>query len=336
MHRITLNTSGSAFDAATGETILNAALRQGVPLPYGCRNGQCGACKAQILAGEVDYPDGAQTAALTEAERQQGWCLCCQAHARTDLTLHVREAAAAAVPEARTLPARVARLERLSHDVMGIWLQLPSSERLVFRAGQYIEILMRDGRQRAYSLANAPHDDEFLQLHVRHYPGGVFAEYAFHALRARELLRIRGPYGSFFLREDSARPALFVAGGTGFAPIKAVLEHAFAKGVPQSLEFYWGVRAARDLYSPLPRHWAAEHANFSWVPVLSEPMPGDDWDGCRGLVHETLAAQQPDLSGYDIYTCGPPVMTRAVAEVAIRHGAPAERIYSDAFEFAAK
>ncbi len=335
MHRVTLSPGGSVFDAAE-ETILNAALRQGVALPYGCRNGQCGACKAQILAGEVDYPEGAQPAALTDAEARQGWCLCCQARARSDLTLRVREAGSGAAPEVRTLPARVARLERLCHDVMGIWLQLPKSERLVFRAGQYIEILMRDGRQRAFSLANAPHDDEFLQLHVRYYAGGVFAEYAFHTLKVKDLLRIRGPYGSFCLREDSARPAIFVAGGTGFAPIKAVLEHAFAKGVAQPLELYWGVRAARDLYSPLPRQWAAEHPNFSWIPVLSEPSPEEPWSGCRGYVHETLAAQHPDLSGYDLYTCGPPVMTKAVAEVGIRHGAPPERIYSDAFEFAAK
>ncbi|MCG3201990.1 MAG: CDP-6-deoxy-L-threo-D-glycero-4-hexulose-3-dehydrase reductase [Gammaproteobacteria bacterium] len=335
MHRITLDPGGSAFDAGE-ETILNAALRQGVALPYGCRDGQCGACKAQVLAGEIEYPEGAKTTALSDTEARRGYCLCCQARARSDLILRIPEAGGGAAPEVRTLPARVARLERLSHDVMGIWLQLPSSERLVFRAGQYIEILMRDGRQRAYSLANAPHDDEFLQLHVRHYPGGVFAEYAFHALKARELLRIRGPYGSFCMREDSGRPAVFVAGGTGFAPIKAVLEHAFAKGVPQPLRLYWGVRATRDLYSPLPRQWAAEHANFSWEPVLSEPLAEDHWGGCRGLVHETLAARHPDLSTYDIYTCGPPVMTKSVADVAIRHGAPAERIYSDAFEFAAK
>jgi CDP-4-dehydro-6-deoxyglucose reductase len=273
---------------------------------------------------------------LTEADRRQGWCLCCQAQARSDLSLRIREVGGGAAPEVRTLPARVARLERLSHDVLGIWLQLPKSERLVFRAGQYIEILMRDGKQRAFSLANAPHDDEFLQLHVRYYPGGVFAEYAFNVLRVRDLLRIRGPYGSFSLREDSSRPAIFVAGGTGFAPIKAVLEHAFAKGAPQPLELYWGVRAARDIYSGLPRQWAGGHANFSWVPVLSEPLPEDRWSGRRGFVHEAMAADHPDLSAYDIYTCGPPVMTRAVAEIGIKHGAPGDRIFSDAFEFAVK
>jgi CDP-4-dehydro-6-deoxyglucose reductase len=336
MHRITLTSGGSAFDASAGETILNAALRQGISLPYGCRNGQCGACKAQIDAGRVDYPHDADTPALTDAERQQGWCLCCQAQARSDLTLRIRETGGGAAPEVRTLPARVARLEHLSHDVLGIWLQLPKSERLVFRAGQYIEILMRDGKRRAFSLANAPHDDEFLQLHVRYYPGGVFAEYAFNALMVKELLRIRGPFGSFSLREDSGRPAIFVAGGTGFAPIKAVLEHAFAKGATQSLKLYWGVRAARDLYSGLPQQWAGEHENFSWVPVLSEPLPEDGWRGRRGFVHEALAADHPDLSAYDIYTCGPPVMTRAVAAIGIRHGAPGDRIYSDAFEFAAK
>jgi CDP-4-dehydro-6-deoxyglucose reductase len=335
-HRITLAASGTVFDAAADEPILAAALRQGVQLPYGCRNGQCGACKAQVASGRVRYPEGASTTALTEQERGDGWALCCQAVACSDVTLSARELAANAPIEIRTLPARVARLDKLSHDVLGIWLQLPKSERLVFRAGQYIEILMRDGKVRAFSLANAPHDDEFLQLHVRYYPGGAFAEYAFNSMHEKELLRIRGPYGSFCWQEGSTRPALMVAGGTGFAPIKGVIEHALAKGNLASMTLYWGVRARRDLYSQLPEQWAASIPGFTFVPVLSEPVPEDAWDGRRGFVHEALAADFPSLDAYDIYTCGPPVMTNAVAQTCIERGATREHIFSDAFEFAPK
>ncbi|MGQ0658975.1 MAG: CDP-6-deoxy-delta-3,4-glucoseen reductase [Chromatiales bacterium] len=333
-YRITLADSGETFVASAEESLLEAALRQGRAFPYGCRNGQCGACKARLLAGEVGYADR-ELGALTEAERREGWCLCCQARARSDITLQVREVDRVGEQEVRTLPARVARLRRLSHDVMGIWLQLPQSERLAFRAGQYIDILMRDGRHRSFSLANPPHDDELLELHVRYYPDGVFAEYAFQRLREKELLRIRGPYGSFYLREDAGRPMLFVAGGTGFAPIKAILAHAFLKRLPQAMTLYWGVRGLRDLYSDLPARWAGEYQNLQFIPVLSEPMPEDQWRGRTGFVHEALAADHGELSGHAIYTSGPPVMVKAVAEVCRQRGMPQDRIYSDAFEFAA-
>jgi CDP-4-dehydro-6-deoxyglucose reductase len=334
--RITLLRSGTTFEAYGNESILNAALRHGVQLPYGCRNGQCGSCKAQVIHGEVRYPSDAETDALTHAERETGWCLCCQAFACGDLQLQAREVGAKETIEVRTLPARVARLERLSHDVLGIWLQLPKSERLVFRAGQYVEILMRDGHVRAFSLANAPHDDSYLELHVRYYAGGAFAEYAFKSLHERELLRIRGPYGTFTWQEASSRPAVFVAGGTGFAPIKGVIEHVFAKGVKQALQLYWGVRAERDLYSKLPQQWLREQRNFSFVPVLSEPRPEDNWKGRTGLVHEALAQDFSSLDGYDVYACGPPIMTKAVAQTCAERGLAAKHVYSDAFEFAAQ
>lgn len=335
-YRITLAASGTVFEATADEPILTAALRQGIQLPYGCRNGQCGACKAQVVSGAVRYAGTAPIEALTDRERDDGWALCCQAMASTDVTLAARETGRQAAIEIRTLPARVARLEKLSHDVLGIWLQLPKSERLVFRAGQYIEILMRDGKVRAFSLANAPHDDEFLQLHVRYYPGGAFAEYAFNSMHEKELLRIRGPYGSFCWQEDSSRPALLVAGGTGFAPIKGVIEHALARGTTTPMTLYWGVRAKRDLYSPLPAQWVGSVAGFTFIPVLSEPLPEDEWSGRTGFVHEAVAVDFPNLDGHDIYTCGPPVMTKAVVSACLERGASRARIFSDAFEFAPK
>lgn len=333
-HRITLAGSGTSFDAHENESILTAALRHGVQLPYGCRNGQCGSCKAQVINGEVRYPETAAVDALSKQERDAGWCLCCQAIACGDLHLRAREISAGESISVRTLPARVVKLEKLSHDVLGIWLQLPKSERLAFRAGQYIEILMRDGKVRAFSLANAPHEDDFLELHVRYYAGGAFAEYAFKSLHERELLRIRGPFGTFTWQEASLRPALFVAGGTGFAPIKSVIEHAFAQEVKQPMQLYWGVRAKRDLYSQLPQQWAREHGNFEFIPVLSEPHADDHWSGRTGFVHEALARDFHNLDGYEVYTCGPPIMTKAVAQLCAERGLVAEHVHSDAFEFA--
>src|SRR3990172_5224153 len=242
--RITVAGIEESFHASEEESILDAALKHGRSFPYGCRNGQCGTCKARVLQGDLTYGNK-RISALTEAEQREGWCLPCQARARSDVTLQIREIDRGAEQEIRTLPARVARLQRLCHDVMGIWLQLPKSERLAFRAGQYIDILMRDGHQRSFSLANPPHDDALLELHVRRYPGGVFSGYAFERLREKELLRIRGPYGQFFLRDDSTRPFVFVAGGTGFAPLKSILEHAFVRELPQPMTLYWGLRAMR-------------------------------------------------------------------------------------------
>lgn len=333
-HRVTLAGSGESFVVAPEETILDAALRHGRAFPYGCRNGQCGACKSRLLAGEIDYAVR-QPGALTEAERREGWCLCCIGRARSDITLEVREIGRPTGQEVRTLPARVARLAPLSHDVMGIWLQLPKTERLAFFAGQYIDILMRDGHCRSFSLANPPHDDALLELHVRYYPGGVFAEYAFHTLREKELLRLRGPYGNFYLREDTERPLVFVAGGTGFAPIKAILEHLLAGSVARPMVLYWGVRAVPDLYSSLPAQWVERYPNLQFIPVLSAPRPEDQWSGRTGFVHEALAADLPDLAGHAVYASGPPVMVQAVAEVARQRGLPEDCLYSDAFEFAA-
>jgi CDP-4-dehydro-6-deoxyglucose reductase len=334
-YRITITANTGSFVASAGQTLLDAALKQGQQLPYGCRNGECGACKARVVSGKVTH-NGKVFAALTAAEQREGWCLVCQARAESDVTLQVREVDRAAPLEARTLPARVARVEQLSHDVLGIWLKLPQNERLAFRAGQYIEVLMQDGKQRHFSLANAPHDDEFLQLHVRYFPGGALGEFSLKGLHEKEQLRIRGPYGTFALREESTRPLVLVAGGTGFAPLKAILEHAFAKGVQQPIRLYWGVRAKRDLYSPLPEQWGREHPNFSFVPVLSESVPEEDWHGRRGLVHEAVAADYYDLSDCDVYVSGPPVMVKAVAQVCAHRGLPPERMYSDAFEHSPK
>ena len=332
--RVRIAPSGKSFTVDDDERILAAALRQGVHLPYDCRNGTCGSCRARVVDGEVAYPDG-RPAALTDRDREQGNALLCSALARADLVVEAEEGDPAQAVPVRTLPCRVARREQLAHDVMRLYLKLPESQRLRFRAGQYIDILTRDGQKRAFSLANPPHDDAFLELHVRHVPGGTFSEYVFGSLEDKALLRIRGPKGRFVLREASPRPMIFVAGGTGFAPIKGIVEHALAEGVERPMWVYWGVRARRDLYlDATARQWAAGHPGLRYVPVLSEPDAADAWTGRTGFVHQAVAADFPDLSGYDVYASGPPVMVNAARDAFVAQGLPPEHMYSDAFEYA--
>lgn len=334
-HSVQLRPSGHRFSVNPGETLLDAALRQGMRLPYGCRSGHCGSCRATLVSGRIDYA-GAPTSALTEAEQARGEILCCQARAAGPLVLQLREVVTAADLEIKTLPVRIARLQRLAPDVTGLWLQLPRSERLQFFAGQHLDILLKDGRRRAYSLANAPEEDEHLELHVRHYPGGAFSDQLFGALAERSLLRIRGPYGSFQLREEGTAPVLLAAGGTGFAPIKSILEHARARGLRRRFHLYRGARRPAGLYlDERVRQWLEEGLVRAYAPVVSEPAKEDGWRGRTGLLHQAVAADFPDLSGWEIYACGPPPMIEALRGEALARGLEPGRFHCDAFELAA-
>ncbi len=334
-YQITLKNSGHQFQVAEHETILDAALREkGSVLPYGCRNGTCGSCMGTILSGEVSYPDG-RPPALSEREQAEGKALLCQARPRSDLVIEAREIKAGQDIAVRTLPCRVERRELLAPDVMRLFLKLPNTERLQFLAGQYVDILLADGRRRGFSLANPPHADDFLELHVRHVPGGFFTGYVFERMKDKALLRFQGPLGTFFLREDSPRPILLIGGGTGFAPLKGMLEHAFHIGLDRPLHLYWGARARADLYlDELPRRWEEEYPNFRYTPVLSEPRPEDSWEGRTGWVHEAIAADYPDLSGYDVYMSGPPPMIEAAKVAFVTRGLAADQLFYDSFEFA--
>ncbi len=333
--KVTLSPDKSEFNCRSDEAILDAALREGVQLPYGCRGGSCGACKAQLLKGEIEYGD-TEPEALTENEMEDGWILCCQARAKSDLLIKAREVSETKEIPIKTLPSRVMHMEQLSHDVMGLWLKLPATERLQFLAGQYIDILMKDGKERSFSLANAPHDDEYLELQIRYYDGGVFSEIVFREMKEKALLRIKGPFGNFFLREDSDRHSIFVAGGTGFAPIKGIIEHLIAKKDKRTVSLYWGVRAKRDLYmDELAKSWANEHDHIEYIPVLSEPMEEDNWKEKTGFVHHAILEDIKDFSDVDVYASGPPIMVQSVHKSFTELGLLAERLYSDAFEFAA-
>ena len=335
-HRITIGNTGHQFTANPGETILAAALREGLVLPYGCRDGACGSCKGKLIEGSIDY-GRYSSKALTGTEREAGMALFCQALPLSDVIIEAREVRKAGDIQIRILPCRVQRIERPADDVVMLHLKLPANERLQFLAGQYLDILQKDGTRRSFSMANAPHDDELLQLHVRHVAGGAFTDHVFSKMKERDILRFEAPFGTFYLREDSTKPIVLVASGTGFAPIKSILESALAKGIARPMTLYWGGRRPRDLYLPdLPRKWAAEHAGFRFVPVISDALAEDGWQGRTGFVHRAVMEDFPDLSGYQVYACGVPVMVDAA-----RHDfitlcrLPENEFFADSFTTAA-
>ncbi len=326
--------SGKTFKVESGETVLEAALRQNVGLPYGCRNGACGSCKGNIVSGTVDY--GAhQARTLSDEEKAAGKALFCCAKPLSDLVLDVREISAGDV-QIRTLPCRVEKIDKVAHDVAVLKLRLPANERLQFRAGQYIDILLKDGKRRSFSMANAPHADEFIELHIRALPDGTFSQHVMNDMKERAILRFEGPLGSFFLREESDKPIIFMAGGTGFAPIKSVIEHALHTHVDRQMVLYWGARSMRDLYmAELPGRWQRDYSHFTFIPVLSEPLPEDSWQGRTGLVHQAILDDFADLSGYEVYACGAPGMIEVGQKAFEACGLPENAFFADAFTFAA-
>jgi len=331
-YQITIKPSGHVFTTQPDETVLEAALREGFPLPYGCRNGACGSCKGKIIQGTVDFGEHNEST-LTEAEKQAGMALFCCARPLSELVIECREISAIKDIKIKTLPCRVHKLERAALDVMVISLKLPASERLQFLAGQYIDILMKDGKRRSFSLANAPHDDSLLQLHARNYPGGAFAEHVFTRMQEKDILRFEGPFGTFFLREDSDKPIIFVASGTGFAPIKSIVEHAFHVGSERQMVLYWGARTQAHLYlAQLAGSWQQESDNFTFIPVLSEALPADNWGGRTGLVHQAVMQDFDSLAGYQVYACGAPMMVEAAHKDFTRlRSLPEDEFFSDAF-----
>jgi CDP-4-dehydro-6-deoxyglucose reductase, E3 len=331
MHSVTIQPSGHQFQVEEGEAVLAAALRQGFVLPYGCKNGACGSCKGKILAGTVDY-GVYQAKTLTDEEKALGKALFCQAKPLTDLVIEARTIGAAKDIQVKTLPCRVQKLERVTEDVIILGLKLPANERLQFLAGQYLEFLLKDGTRRSFSMGNAPHDDELLQLHVRHVAGGQFTDHVFGKMKERDILRFEGPQGTFFLREDSTRPIVFVASGTGFAPIKSIIEHAIHKGITRPMTLYWGGRRPQDLYmNALAEGWAAQ-ARITYVPVISDALPEDAWTGRTGFVHRAVVQDFPDLSGHQVYACGVPIMVdSARRDFIARCKLPEDEFYADSF-----
>lgn len=336
-YQVTVQPSGHQFEVNEDEFILDAALRQGISFPYGCRSGSCGTCLGQVLEGEVYYPDGLPLTVM-EHEHEQGRAVFCVSVAKSDLVLDVKEITSSAEIEIKTLPARVASMRKLSDDVMEITLTLPGNERLAFMAGQYIEFLLKDNKRRAFSIANSPSNDATIELHIRHVEGGYFTDHVFNQMKEKALVRIEGPHGSFFVRDveqgDTPRPLIFIAGGTGFAPVKGMIEQLIEQGDTRPLHLYWGVRSEKDLYrDDLAKKWAFQHQHIQYVPVLSDDSSG--WQGRTGFVHQAVADDFADLSGFDVYIAGPPPMVDAAKKQFAKQGLPETQLYYDSFDFSA-
>jgi CDP-4-dehydro-6-deoxyglucose reductase len=330
--QITVQPSGRAFSVDGGEAILQAAIRQGIGLPYGCKDGACGSCKCKKLEGTVVHGVH-QSKALPPDEEAAGYILTCCAVPQTDVVLESRQVTDESAFPVKKMPSRVTTLEKVSHDVMVLKLQLPANDQLRYHAGQYIEFILRDGARRSYSMANAPHNGPGLELHVRHMPGGKFTDHVFTAMKEKEILRVEGPFGSFFLREDSGKPMILLASGTGFAPIKALVEHMQFKGITRPATLYWGGRRPVDLYmDEWVRARCAEMPQLKYVPVISNALPEDNWTGRTGFVHKAVMEDFPDLSGHQVYACGAPVVVdSARAEYSAQCGLPPEEFYADSF-----
>jgi CDP-4-dehydro-6-deoxyglucose reductase len=330
--QITVQPSGRTFTANPDEAILPAAIRQGIGLPYGCKDGACGSCKCRKLEGTVTHGPH-QVKALSHEEEAAGFILTCCAVAQTDVLIESRQVTDESAFPIKKMPSRVITLEKMSHDVMVLKLQLPANDTFRYHAGQYVEFILRDGARRSYSMANAPHNGPGVELHIRHMPGGKFTDHVFNAMKEKEILRVEGPYGSFYLRDDSAKPMVLLASGTGFAPIKAVIEQMQHKGITRPATLYWGGRRPSDLYlDSWVQAQLAVMPNLTYVPVISNALPEDNWTGRTGFVHRAVLEDFPDLSGYQVYACGAPIVVdSARAEYTAQGGLPSEEFYADSF-----
>ena len=329
---VTVQPSGRTFECDPDEPVLTAAIRAGVGLPYGCKDGACGSCKCKLVAGDITL--GAhQSTALSAAEEAAGFTLACQTRLKSDITLESRVVAGLGEFPIRKLPSRVNTIEQVAPDVKVLKLQLPAGDPLRYHAGQYMEVILRDGMRRSYSMGNAPHNGPGVEFHIRHMPGGKFTDHVFGPMKEREVLRMEGPFGAFFLREDSDKPMILLASGTGFAPIKALIEHMQFKRITRPAVLYWGGRRPHDLYMDAwVRARVAEMPTLTYVPVISDALPEDGWRGRDGFVHRAVMADFADMSGHQVYACGAPiVIDSARAEFSARCKLPADEFYADSF-----
>jgi len=337
MPQVTIVPTGQRFAADPGEDLLSAALRAGLNLPHSCKGGHCASCRARVLSGEFAYPEPELPAGITPEEAAEHYALLCQACALTDVVVETREVRSAPDIEVRNLPCRIDRMDRLADDVLAVFLRLPVVEQFPFRAGQYLDIILSGGRRRSFSIASAPEDGPMLELHVRRASSSGFTGQLFDTMRSGTLLRIEGPLGQFWFRNESPRPALMIGGGTGYAPLRAMLRQLLAVGDRRPLTLYWGARTERDLYE---HAWLTEvattRAKLGYRPVLSAPTPEDGaWTGRIGFVHDAVLADVGDwLADYDVYASGPPAMIEAIRHAFIERGLPREQLFFDSFDYA--
>ncbi len=329
---VSVQPSGRSFTVPIGDTVLSAGITQGIGLPYGCKDGACGSCKCKLLSGSVVHGNH-QSKALNPEEEANGFVLTCCATPQSDLVLESRQVTEAGALPIKKMPTRVSSMHKASDDVMVIQLQLPANDTFTYRAGQYIEFILRDGARRSYSMANAPHLGPGMELHIRHMPGGKFTDHVFGAMKEKEILRIEGPFGSFFLREDSYKPIILLASGTGFAPVKALIEHMQRQGTTRKAVLYWGARKPSDLYM---QDWIQTQLEtmptLSFVPVVSDVLESDDWSGRTGFVHRAVMQDFPDMRAYQVYACGAPIVVESArTDFVAQCGLDVDEFFADAF-----
>ena len=333
--QIVVQPSGRSFTVEGDETLLSACIRQGLNMPYGCKDGACGSCKCKKISGEVQLGTY-QTKALSDEERAQGLVLTCCATALSDVVLESKQVTSADAFPMKKMPVRIASMEKVSSDVMRIFLQLPATEVMQYHAGQYVEFLLRDGSRRAYSMANAPHtlaaDAPKVELHIRHMPGGKFTDHVFGAMKEKDIQRVEGPQGSFYLREDNDAPIVLLASGTGFAPIKALMEHMQHKGITRPTRLYWGGRRPADLYM---NDWVLAQLplmpHLQYIPVVSNALPEDAWAGRTGFVHAAVLQDTPSLTAYQVYACGAPIVVDSAKRDYLASGLVEDNFFADSF-----
>ena len=328
---VVLQPSGLQFSATDDVSILKSAEIAGMALPYGCRGGSCGSCKGKLLSGQLEREDE-DPFALSEDDRAAGFALLCVAKPRSDVTIEIAEVARLGDIVVKTMPSRITTIERVAPDVVLVTLKLPAAEAFDFRAGQYIELMFKDGERRAFSLANPPHETGSVQLQIRLAENSYSTRMFTEVLKERDILRFEGPLGTFQRNPDSSKPMIMVAGGTGFAPIKSMLDDMAYKGIEREVHLYRGSRDRTGLYlSQLPEQWAASLPGFKYVPVLSDATPACAWTGRTGFVHQAVLDDFADLSGFEVYVCGAPVMVDAARRDFIARGLPSEAFFADAF-----
>ena len=335
-YKVEVMPSGHQFEVKEGQIVLDAALDAGVILPYSCRSGSCISCKGKVLEGDFDPGIGTEQM-MSPDEMAEGYTLFCQTTAESDLVIESPEVRLETDIITRKMPARVTQLEPLSDDVMLVQLQMPSTEMFRYQAGQYLDFIFKDNVRRSYSMAVAPEEGKAVELHIQHMPGGMFTDRIFGAterpIKLREILRIEGPLGTFFLREESDKPILFVADGTGFAPVKAMIEEIIAKGITRPVTLYWEGRRPQGLYmNDLVEQWVDQLPHFNYIPVVSSALAEDNWQGRTGSAHQAVLEDFEDLSVYQVYACGSPALTDAARKHFIKErGLPEGEFFADTF-----
>jgi len=330
-YTVNLANEDVSFFCEEDQTILEAALKNDILISYGCRNGQCGSCKGELISGQIDYPEG-QPDAIAQDEIDHGIAVFCKAVPKSNVHIKVNVLEPEPDITVKTLPAKVKQIDYLSDDVIRLMLKLPAVEPFIFKAGQWVYFVLKDGRKRAFSIANSPNDKNEIELQIRHAIGGVFTDFVFNQLKVNALLRIEGPHGTFFYQQTK-RPVLLVAGGTGFAPLKGIFEEISRAGFTQPIHLFWGSRAKKDLYQEsMVEQWVKDHG-IKYTPVLSDAKPDDNWQGETGFVHQAVIKAYPDLTAYAVYMAGPPQMIESCRDSFIAAGLDSQELHYDSFDY---